>query len=859
MKAATVQRQARIYLDFLSPGDSTKTVVRIIDDKNITALRDNGVKTVFMVTSEVIELDSYIPIVRRFEGRGLAVRSVYIETLDPGRFLTVKETFREICARCADGNALILFYGGGFSGALIAGFLMLLGRDADGAISAVNGLHEGLIVHENETRFLREFQAHLDELRAAGEPVVPGNSAASHDIAIYHNNAPLPAAPAPAGAKRKSSAAAKAKSPRPAAPKKPHPEKTESGAKTAPVATDVKFWFSLRFKLVSIISFIIVASLSSMIFVATYFSLGDNKIRVQENNHKVSEIIALKVKSDFQTIIDKSRIIASFMGREGARRTGTGDAEAFINSDREIIATFIETKAAETGRDPRMKAVYNTTLINRHQINRDDLPSINAANAKIFAKAFDGDTVVHNVSQGFNQPVIAIAAPYLKDRSETIVSILVTYFRLDAVLKAFEISGITRAFMVNERGDIIAHPDGAIVVSGGNYLNLPIVTMMIKSKVDNGQTRYRDENRVAQLGSYKKIGLGGCGVIATVEEAKAFEEVYNIQRRNIYLMVIVLTVSFLIVFFFGRTITEPVIRLVGATKRIKEGDYLVDISATTRDEIGALTTSFVEMGSGLAEREKLKSAFGKFVNKEIAEAVLRGDIRLGGERKTVAVLFSDIRSFTSISEKLQPEEVVEFLNQYMSRMVDCVNRTNGTVDKYIGDAIMAIWGAPVSKGNDAENAVNGALLMRAALIDFNKERGGDKKPIIKIGCGINVGQVLAGQIGSEERMEYTVIGDAVNLASRIEALNKPFGTDILITQDTYELVKDVFRVEPMQTIKVKGKVEPQQIYAVLGRTDDPTAPRSLDAVRALMGIEMKGPIADHAVDEEEVKYEIIEK
>jgi adenylate cyclase len=242
---------------------------------------------------------------------------------------------------------------------------------------------------------------------------------------------------------------------------------------------------------------------------------------------------------------------------------------------------------------------------------------------------------------------------------------------------------------------------------------------------------------------------------------------------------------------------------------------------------------------------------------------MRDELTLGGERKSVAILFSDIRSFTAISEKLQPEEVVEFLNHYMTRMVECVNRTHGVVDKFIGDAIMAVWGTPVSKGNDTENAVNGALLMRASLMEFNRDRGGARKPVIRIGCGINTGEVLAGQIGSEDRMEYTVIGDAVNLASRIEALNKPFGTDILISGDSLALVKDVFAVERMQSIKVKGKEEPQQIYAVLGRRDDPARPKSLEELRNALGIKVESFKRRHDdaadPDHEEVKYEIIEQ
>ena len=171
----------------------------------------------------------------------------------------------------------------------------------------------------------------------------------------------------------------------------------------------------------------------------------------------------------------------------------------------------------------------------------------------------------------------------------------------------------------------------------------------------------------------------------------------------------------------------------------------------------------------------------------------------------------------------------------MTSMVACVNQTHGIVDKFIGDAIMAVWGVPSSNGNDTENAVNGALMMRKALAEFNKGRGGPRKPIIKCGSGINTGDIIAGQIGSIERMEYTCIGDAVNLASRIEGLNKPFKTDILISEFSYSLIKDIFNVVPMKKIIVKGKAQPQQIYAVLGRRDDPSAPAHIDELRALLG------------------------
>jgi adenylate cyclase len=611
----------------------------------------------------------------------------------------------------------------------------------------------------------------------------------------------------------------------------------------------------IRTKLITIISIIIVTSLSGMILLATYFFRADNEIRVQESNLKIAEVISLKMQGDFASIAEKLNLMATTMQQQFVSINQKNlFTDLFFANDKNLV--YVGVADAGSGNNC-INFLHSRVFFTENSLTIDDVNRINREHAKAFVPAYNNDAVIKNVSSNFKSPMVAVALPFQKNHEGSAVNIIISYIKLDRFLQSFKASegDIIETFMVNDQGEVIAHPDSKIVLSHGNYFNQPIVQRMLKSKIDNGLSRYKNADGDWHLGSFKKIGIAGLGIIATVSEEKALAAVYKIQRRNIYITVIVLNIAILIVYFFGKTITNPIISLLRATKEIEQGNFCINILPKSGDEIGQLTNSFVAMGRGLEERERMKEAFGKFVNKEIAERVLRGEVKLGGERKTATVFFSDIRSFTSISEKLEPEEVVEFLNQYMTRMVQCVNLTNGVVDKFIGDAVMAVWGAPVSYGNDCRNAINGALLMRYELLLFNRGRGSEKKPIIRIGCGINTGPVLAGQIGSEERMEYTVIGDTVNLASRIESLNKPFGTDILISEDTYFLVKDIYRVEPMQKIKVKGKSEPQQIYAVLGPFEDPETPQTLEDLRKMIGSEVTGK--PEISDEAEVKYEII--
>ena len=216
------------------------------------------------------------------------------------------------------------------------------------------------------------------------------------------------------------------------------------------------------------------------------------------------------------------------------------------------------------------------------------------------------------------------------------------------------------------------------------------------------------------------------------------------------------------------------------------------------------------------EKRQVKKLFSRYVSKDVYDQLVANPslAALGGARRHMTVLFSDIRGFTTMSEKGTPEDVVTQLNQLFTRMVAVVFAHRGTVDKFVGDMVMALYGAPLDDEDHAEHAVQTALAMIKTLQEMNQEWARDGKPQLDIGIGINTGDMIAGNVGSETIMSYTVIGDAVNLGARLESLNKDYGTRIIISEATRERLKGRYDIHPLGDVIVKGKSKPVAIFEV---------------------------------------------
>ncbi len=223
----------------------------------------------------------------------------------------------------------------------------------------------------------------------------------------------------------------------------------------------------------------------------------------------------------------------------------------------------------------------------------------------------------------------------------------------------------------------------------------------------------------------------------------------------------------------------------------------------------------------LTEEENVKfirTTFSKFVSQDIVEELLNNPdaISLGGSRKEVTVFFSDVRGFTTISERLSPEALVQLLNEYLSEMTELIIDYRGTIDKYMGDAIMAFWGAPVPNDDHAYYACVAALAQAKKLEELQKKWSERNIPVLNIGIGINTGPAVVGNMGSSRRMDYTLMGDTVNLGSRLEGITKIYGVQICISEFTYERVKDRVYARELDLVRVKGKLEPVRIYQLMG-------------------------------------------
>ena len=343
--------------------------------------------------------------------------------------------------------------------------------------------------------------------------------------------------------------------------------------------------------------------------------------------------------------------------------------------------------------------------------------------------------------------------------------------------------------------------------------------------------RLAELSKTFKLPVRKRIRLlymSGTSVPMFILVGSIFLSIWNLEEntvsahefgREILLFTITLSVMFVLIAFrlnhlVGRSVSEPLAEIIQVVKDVRNGNFSRKIQVMSNDEIGMLGDAGNEMIAALSEREKIRETFGKYVTPEIRDEILADRIPLDGERRQATVLFSDLRGFTSYCETNTPEEVVRSMREYFTAMQRAIRGHRGLVLQYVGDEVEAVFGVPIFYPDHADRAVSAALDMHRELAEFNRRRMAQGKVPFGHGIGVHTGEVLAGNTGSSEQLSYTLIGDAVNLGSRIQELTRKLGADILVSEETVKLLKNPFRLEKQIPQTVKGYSKPITVYVI---------------------------------------------
>ena len=493
------------------------------------------------------------------------------------------------------------------------------------------------------------------------------------------------------------------------------------------------------------------------------------------------------------------------------------EIEINFNKDKELISLEIY-KVSGKGYE-RIAREIKTDALKTYKLPNTYFDEIRKASEFPFHSIAEKNIEVVNASFPKGPPLLTMGIPVLQDEFGNVSHIAVADLDLGVLQKPFAQKSERTLFLTDKTGSLIAHQDEQRALSRMMYAENPIVAKALKdaSKLPQ-QTRFDDpETGKRQIGAYAKSSFG---VIAfsQVELDRILEPAKAARNDAIKIAGTMMAIAFFFSFLFSISLTSPLEKLADLIKIVSKGNFDVRAGSVvkSKDEVGDLAMAFDEMTLGLKERDKVKNLFSKFHGSSVAEDLIKNDIGVGGQNKDVTIFFSDIRGFTAFSEKRSPEQVVAMLNEYFGVMVGIINRNGGVVDKFIGDAIMAVWGAPKETPDDTKNAVRACLEMRKALLELNTKRLAADEPAIMIGIGLHCGRAISGTIGSQERMEYTVIGDTVNMTSRIESSTKAFGADLLVSEDIVAKVGEHYIFELGGAAEVKGKTEPLKMFKVRG-------------------------------------------
>jgi class 3 adenylate cyclase len=408
--------------------------------------------------------------------------------------------------------------------------------------------------------------------------------------------------------------------------------------------------------------------------------------------------------------------------------------------------------------------------------------------------------------------VVTIAAPIVRDgQVNAVIGLDISVDNILDEVQHLKVVDGTWAYVVDDTGHVVAHPDA---------------TRRLTSIGDSGDgalfRRYTvaHERDVAlyevhDYVSLSTVGETGWVVILHVPASAVTRPLSTLAWVFMGGIIAALAVLALTVLLISSRIVQPLLRLVDGAREVALGAYDRRVSVESRDEVGYLSQSFNDMAAGLKDREFIKSVFGRYVSPDVMREILDGKIALGGEAKVLTIMFSDIRGFTAMSERMDAHALVGMLNHYFSTMDGAISLHHGSINKYLGDGILALFGAPQTLANSAREATDAAREMRARLSAFNKEHG----TALEIGIGIHTGEAVVGNIGSEQRTEYTVIGDTVNLTSRIESLTPLYGQPILISEETASRLGADYLLRIIDRVRVKGKTAPITLIAPFWKPD----------------------------------------
>ncbi len=574
------------------------------------------------------------------------------------------------------------------------------------------------------------------------------------------------------------------------------------------------------------------AGIMGTVALSTSLFSDDLEGQIRREVLDTSTMISERIQSELLYLVEKSQLIGSASLEEFKY---SEDRAAFIKDSLKQDTRFLKIsmwgpnnkKMWSIYRDASLAVPEESASANRMPAE-SSAPDVNKTEVKKndFA-GYPDNIVVHSKEdlEFINHKVMQLNIPLVKASDGKVTHQIRVKLDSAKVLDQIQDTTGTANLIVNKEMIILASSEPDLYAVGDDFGLSSLGLLSMRSTMPLGQLEFETKNGEKRSGAFHRINLGDLQVMSLTTTDRSWHALKKLFKRALLMGGIFLFLAIAAGLRFSSSLSVPLSALKIASDHIRRGEFSVRIKSPKQwfssyfkgDEITQVTKVFNKMAEGLGEREKMKNLIEKFHSKKIAEQLLSGEIKLGGIMFEATVCFIDIRGFTTISENHEPEVVVHMLNTYLESTVDIITQHGGVVDKFLGDGIMVLWGVPDQQHDHTIHAVEACLALREHLDVLNAKFEEQNLPALKVGMGLHFGKLIAGNIGSSTRMEYTAIGDTVNTSARIQDLTKKYECDLLISEDVKDKINQQFQLESVGVSPIRGKNESFELFKVIGK------------------------------------------